>query len=215
MLVLLLLAAGLGVDIYRYSFQTDSGVADAAIVLGAAVTDGQPSPVFEERIRHAVDLYRTGRVPLLLLTGGRGAGDALSEAVVASRYARAHGVPSGALVCETTSRVTRDNLRGAAQWTDSHDLGRVLVVSDPLHMRRSVVMARDLGLDAHPSPTPTSRYRSVRSQLSFGVREVYFYAGYLAARWFIEANEPPMAVGPCPASAAAARPRVEPIRGKP
>jgi hypothetical protein len=57
--------------------------------------------------------------------------------------------------------------------------GRVLVVSDPLHMRRAMRMAIDLGLDAHPSPTPTSRYRSLTTQLPMLLREVYFSAYYL------------------------------------
>jgi energy-coupling factor transporter ATP-binding protein EcfA2 len=57
--------------------------ADAAIVLGAAVYTDRPSPVFEERIRHGVALYKAGRVRLLVMTGGRDPGDRLSEAEAA------------------------------------------------------------------------------------------------------------------------------------
>jgi uncharacterized SAM-binding protein YcdF (DUF218 family) len=56
----------------------------------------------------------------------------------------------------------------------------VLVVSDPLHMRRAVRMATDLGLDAHPSPTPTSRYQSLGTQIPMLAREVWFTLNYLA-----------------------------------
>ena len=45
-------------------------------------------------------------------------------------------------------------------------------------------MARDLGLDAHPAPTPTSRYRSWRTRAGFLGREVFFYATYLLQRPF-------------------------------
>jgi hypothetical protein len=41
-----------------YSFASDSSAAGAAIVLGAAVWNKQRSPVFEERIKHAINLYR-------------------------------------------------------------------------------------------------------------------------------------------------------------
>jgi uncharacterized SAM-binding protein YcdF (DUF218 family) len=55
----------------------------------------------------------------------------------------------------------------------------VLIVSDPLHMRRAVTIARDLGLDAYPSPTPTTRYRTAWSNFWFWMRESYQYAVYL------------------------------------
>jgi uncharacterized SAM-binding protein YcdF (DUF218 family) len=59
---------------------------------------------------------------------------------------------------------------------------RVLIVSDPLHMRRAMTMARDFGLNAYPSPTPTSRYISLSSRLDFLWGEVRYYAAYLVRR---------------------------------
>ncbi|MFH7026695.1 MAG: hypothetical protein ACHBN1_15100 [Heteroscytonema crispum UTEX LB 1556] len=46
-------------------------------------------------------------------------------------------------------------------------------------MKRAVLMARDLGMDAYPSPTPTTRDRSFNSQMEFLTRETYFYLVYL------------------------------------
>jgi uncharacterized SAM-binding protein YcdF (DUF218 family) len=50
----------------------------------------------------------------------------------------------------------------------------VLIVSDPLHMRRAMAMAEAEGFDAFPAPTPTTRYRSLGTQLPFLAREVWF-----------------------------------------
>ena len=186
-------ALALALDIAVYAGHSDARSADAAVVLGASVWTDQPSPVFAARIDHAVGLYRRGRVPLLILTGGRSPGDSLSEAAAAAAYARS--VPRHALVCETASRVTEDNLRGAAAAVRARGLGRVLIVSDPLHMRRAVAMARGLGLDAHPSPTPTTRYRSLRSRAGFLLREVWYRAGALVVG--TRAGRGPVAVGPC------------------
>ena len=61
-------------------------------------------------------------------------------------------------------------------------LPTVLVVSDPYHLRRAASMARDLGFDARPAPTPTTRYRSWRSKGSFLAREVSFTAADAVAR---------------------------------
>ena len=197
LLVVLAVVTALGVDIAAYASRDDPEPADAAIVLGASVWTDRPSPVFEARIAHAVDLYDAGRVPLLVFTGGRSPGDSLSEAVAAAQFAHAQGVPLRAMACETSSRVTEDNLRGAAQIAARRGLGRVLIVSDPLHLRRAVTMARDHGLDASPSPTPTSRYRSVWSRAGFLAREVWFYGGYLARRPFARREGAEMTVGPC------------------
>ena len=48
----------------------DARPADAIIVLGAAAYDAKPSPVFEERIRHGIDLYKRGLAPKIIFTGG-------------------------------------------------------------------------------------------------------------------------------------------------
>src|SRR4051812_26456155 len=79
-------------SIVRYAGESDTNQADAAIVLGAGVADGLPTPVFEERIRHAIQLYDTHRVRMLILTGGIGEGDTMAESQVAWGYCLAHGV---------------------------------------------------------------------------------------------------------------------------
>ena len=62
---------------------------------------------------------------------------------------------------------------------DRHRLRSALLVSDPLHLPRAMRMSRDLRIDARPSPTPTSRYRSWSTRLPFFLRELYFTNHYL------------------------------------
>ena len=64
--VLLALTA---LSIVRYASVDETRKADCAIVLGAGTWEGEVSPVFEERLRHAVKLYREGTVPKIILTG--------------------------------------------------------------------------------------------------------------------------------------------------
>jgi uncharacterized SAM-binding protein YcdF (DUF218 family) len=168
----------LAMSIHTYSFSTYSSPADAAVVLGAAVWNGRPSPVFEERIKHAIDLYKDDSVQVIVFTGGIGEGDQIAESEAAKEYAIQHGVAAEHIFCETSSRVTYGNLKEAKKILDQQGLTTAVIVSDPLHMRRSVTIGRDLGIDAHPSPTPTSRYRTWRTKLGFLLREAYFYATY-------------------------------------
>ena len=174
----------LALDISFYANQTTSTPADAAIVLGAGVINDQPSPVLRERINHALNLYGAGVVDYLIFTGGIGQGDHLTESEVARQYALEQGIPADQIFIETASHITYENLLEAQKIIVEQGFDRVLIVSDPLHMRRAMTMAHDLGLNAAPSPTPTSAYVSWQRRVKFLAREVFFYAGYLLQRWF-------------------------------
>lgn len=157
--------------------------ADAIIVLGAAAYDAKPSPVFEERIRHGIELYRRGLARRLIFTGGYGGGGArFSESQVARRYALREGVPEEAILIETVSRTTRSNLTEARRLLSEQGLHRVIVVSDPLHMARALRLSRELGIDALGSPTPTSRFRSFGTRWPFLLQEIYFFHRDLVRR---------------------------------
>jgi uncharacterized SAM-binding protein YcdF (DUF218 family) len=155
--------------------------ADVAIVLGAAVQGDRPSPVFEERIRHGVTLYRQGRVRRLLFTGGSAGGGEGTEAAVARRVALAMGVPAEAILIEENSHTTLQNLVEARPVMQSAGLRSVLLVSDPLHMKRALAMCAGLGMDCTGAPTPTSRYRGFLAKAEFLLRELFFYHVWLIA----------------------------------
>jgi uncharacterized SAM-binding protein YcdF (DUF218 family) len=167
-------------SIYLYGNNSYAHKADAAIVLGAAVWGEKPSPVFRERINHAINLYKNGNVKKIIFTGGVGEINEPAEAVVGQRYAIARGVKASDILIETQSRTTSQNLQNALEVVgNNQQLTKFLIVSDPLHLKRAVLMARNLGMDAYPSPTPTTRYRSFQSQMEFLARETYFYFVYL------------------------------------
>jgi uncharacterized SAM-binding protein YcdF (DUF218 family) len=134
--------------------------------------------VFEERIKHALVLFRQGRVRSLILTGGVGEGMRLAESAVARDYLLAAGVPGDRIFIEARSHTTRQNLIEARKLMQQHRLKSALIVSDPFHMKRASVMAKDLSIKAQPSSTPTTRYRSLRSKAGFLLRELYFLHHY-------------------------------------
>ncbi|WP_262028656.1 YdcF family protein [Microvirga sp. Mcv34] len=170
------LVAGALAEVAVYASFSDDRPADAAIILGAAVAEDRPSPVFEERIRHAVALYKAGRVRMLIATGGLGPGDKVTEAEAAQRWSLAQGVPINAIIMETRSHTTQENLAFALPLLRQHGVKHVLLVSDPLHMRRAMAIARRLGIEAAPSPTPTSRFESLSTWVPFLISETYYLA---------------------------------------
>ena len=178
LILLLLFTLFTAANIYSYGNTSSEANADAAIVLGAAVWGNQVSPVFKERINHAINLYHQGRIRKLIFTGGQGNRNEPTEAAAARNYALQSGVPLSDVLIEQQSHTTYENMVFAKRLADQNGLKKILIVSDPLHMKRAITMAHDLGLDAYPSPTPTTKYRSLRIQTSELARETFYYLGY-------------------------------------
>lgn len=156
---------------------------DAIVVLGAAQYDGRPSPVFAARIDHAIELWKDGIAPWLVVTGGKQDGDRATEAETARIYAIANGVREDAILVEDRSRSTSESLAGVAELLRARGLDQVVVVSDPTHMLRSLRIATDHGLVAYGSPTRTSPVdqeleRRLRATIhELGALAMYFFGG--------------------------------------
>lgn len=181
-IILITFVAYTGVNVGLYSQKFTDKPADAAIILGAAIWNDEPSPVFQARIDHGVDLYLQGKVKVLIFTGGVGDNQQYSEAEVAKYYALSRGVAPQDILTETRSKITQENLSEAKILLTSNRLNSVLLISDPLHMKRAMTMAKDLNINAASSPTPKSLYKSRRKKIQFLIREVFFYIGYKLSR---------------------------------
>lgn len=171
--------------IYSFRNTSSNASADAAVVLGAAVWTSDVSPVFRERINHGIDLYRSGQVRKIIFTGGQGNPGEPTESSAARQYALEKGVPLADILIEEKSHTTYENIFYAKQIADTHGLKKVLIVSDPLHMKRALAMASDVGFEAEPSPTPTTRYQGYKTQMMLLAHETYYYLGYLLSRPFL------------------------------
>lgn len=139
--------------------------ADAIVVLGAAQYVGRPSPVFKSRLDHAVKLWKGGTAPLVILTGGFGAGDTTTEAEVGRKYVIGQGVPDSVILVENAGRSTSASLRTVVGMMQARELKTAVLVSDPFHMFRLGIIARRLGLEAYTSPTEDSPISANRSQV--------------------------------------------------
>ena len=147
-------------DIWYYASFDQKQKADAVIVLGAGSWDSRVSPVFRERLNHGIDLYTEGYAGKIILTGGYAAGNNESDAHAAMIYCISQGVPQDDLILEEKSSNTEENIRNAKAIMD----GR--------------------GMASYSSPTPTSRYVTLRTQLPFFLREELYCIGYRCARVF-------------------------------
>jgi uncharacterized SAM-binding protein YcdF (DUF218 family) len=129
---------------------------DAIVVLGAAQFNGTPSTVFLARLEHAVELYKNGVAPWMIVTGGKLPGDRTTEAATARKWAIDHGVPGSAILFENHGRNTLESVQAVAEILRSHGLRSAVFVSDEVHMLRVLRMGADEGIESWGSPTRTS-----------------------------------------------------------
>jgi uncharacterized SAM-binding protein YcdF (DUF218 family) len=126
--------------------------ADAIVVLGRELVDDRPTPVYRARLDHALRLLGERWASEIVVSGGMTGRASLSEAAAGRDYLLSAGAPSAAVSIEERSRHTLENLFNVRETLRAKGLGRILLVSDPLHLARAAALARGLALDVCCSP---------------------------------------------------------------
>lgn len=184
MLLILFLVIYIGknvFDICAFSAEDQKCRADVAVILGAAAYNGEVSPVYRERINHGITLYEAGYVDRLIVTGGTAGQAEESDASAAKKYLLSQGIPEEAVLIEDQSSITQENLENSKAIMEENGYETAIIVSDPLHMKRAMLLAEDAGITAYSSPTPSTRYISLRTKIPFLARETFYYIGY---KWY-------------------------------
>lgn len=170
-LVVVLLVAGNLVRVLDPPTSPDCR-ADVALVMGAAQYDGRPSPALARRLSRALTLYEDGCVDRIVVSGGGRPGDRTSEGASGVAWLRARGVPGAALAAETRATTSAENVRFARPLVGD---GPVVVVTDDLHLVRSLALARHAGWDASGAAAvvPSDRLRyAVREAVALTAHQV-------------------------------------------
>jgi len=139
----------------------DVPAADVIVVLGGGIdppTSRTPYPnlgAAADRYWHAFRLWRAGKAPEILISGGalpwRDAGSSEAEAAVA--FLTDLGVPANRIVLEPASLDTRGNAQLSANLLRARGAERVLLVTSALHMRRALMHFDAVGVEVFTAPT--------------------------------------------------------------
>lgn len=145
------------VQVWWEARQDDRSPASAIVVMGAAQWNGVPSPVLRRRLDHAVELYETGVAPIVIVTGGKQAGDRVTQGFAGYEYLRSRGVPDAAIKVEVDGTNSYEELSASAAILRRSGVGTdAVVVTDGYHAERVEAIADEVGLRAHVSPATTS-----------------------------------------------------------
>lgn len=134
--------------------------AEAIVVLGGCTKPQVPPrpwvEVTEEgdRVVYAAKLYREGKAPRVILSGGRvdwwGGGP--PESGDMAQLITTMGVPASAILQDPTSLNTRENAVNVKKIMEAQRIHRILLVTSAMHMPRSLLIFKKLGIEAIPAP---------------------------------------------------------------
>jgi uncharacterized SAM-binding protein YcdF (DUF218 family) len=144
--------------------------ADCIIVLGCKVDGTIPSPFLVSRVDEGIRLYKLGYGKVIIMSGGQGKGENISEAAAMRNYAVSMGVPTANIIQENKSANTLSNLINSKKIMEDNKLGTAVIVSNKYHLKRASLIAKEVGLKASYSGVYNSNYKS--QEINGFIREI-------------------------------------------
>ncbi|MGW3118462.1 SanA/YdcF family protein [Streptomyces sp. NPDC001107] len=129
----------------RLRTPADAPRTEVAVVFGAGLWNGEPSPYLANRLKAAAELYREGRVEVVLVTGDNSRKD-YDEPDAMRTYLKKHGVPEGRIVSDYAGFDTWDSCVRAKK---IFGVDRAVLISQGFHIRRAVALCEAAGVDSY------------------------------------------------------------------
>jgi vancomycin permeability regulator SanA len=183
---------------YRYSDPAAVPPRRVALVFGAGVVRGWPTPALAQRIRGAADLYHQGQVEKLLMTGDNSRVE-YDEVSAMRLYAIELGVPAEDITLDYAGFSTYESCYRAR---DIFGVQEAVLVTQHYHLPRAVYTCRQLGVDAVGYGLPDWLHDRANMPVRYSDREMVLYTARevlatLKALWQVHVSRPlPTFLGP-------------------
>lgn len=149
---------------------------DAVIVLGAGIRGETVSASLAKRLDVAVEYHAKNPKALIIVSGGQGKQECISEALAMERYLISKGIRKSAIVKEDRSTSTVENFSYSAQILNEKIFGasKIAFISNDFHIFRSEQIAKSFGLDVRHLSSDTPWFTVPMTYL----RELIAYIDY-------------------------------------
>ncbi|MGE7183175.1 YdcF family protein [Peribacillus sp. NPDC006672] len=136
--------------------------ANYLIILGARVKGSVPSLSLQYRIDKAAEYLSANEHTVVIVSGGKGPGEDISEAKAMQQGLIAHGIEEERIMMEDKSTTTHENIVFSKELIpDTAASG--LIVSNDFHIYRAVEIAKKEGLDMKGVPAKTPKVALLKS----------------------------------------------------
>jgi uncharacterized SAM-binding protein YcdF (DUF218 family) len=148
--------------------------ADAAIILGAYTDGYRPSHTLRARLKVGLQLYRGHWVSHIVVSGGQGDDETVSESRSMKWFLMVNGVPPHVILEDRHSSDTWENLNNSRDLMTRYGIETAIVVTSDYHLPRAMAVAKQLNMSVSGCSA-----LSGRSEFRFALREVAAWISYL------------------------------------
>lgn len=131
--------------IIQYGAEKPAKHADYVLVLGAQVKGSVPSYALQKRLDVAYEYLAENPDTQVILSGGKGPGEDVTEAYAMAVYLQALGIDKERMILEENSTNTDENIRYSMELMENTD-DKVVLVTNYFHVCRGVGVAKKQGL---------------------------------------------------------------------
>ena len=128
---------------------------DCAVILGAGVREGKPTPMLRDRLLVGIDLYKSGAVKKLIMSGDHGSTD-YDEVNIMKSFAVDRGVPDEDIFMDHAGFSTYETIYRAKEIFEADN---IIIVSPKYHLYRALYIAEKLGIKSVGVSADLDTYR--------------------------------------------------------
>ncbi len=152
-----ILAAVISIFMIREMNDRPKNTDTTVVVLGCKVKDGAPSLMLKRRLDAAYDYLSENSSVKVIVSGGQGDDEVISEAQCMKDYLVSRGISGDRIFMEDRSANTDENLKFSAEIIENEGLFKdITIVTDGFHQFRADMLARDNGIKAYNISAKTS-----------------------------------------------------------
>lgn len=137
--------------------KADSVKVDYLVILGAGLWGDTPSLALRQRLDEGIKFIKDNPDTKVILSGGKGPGETITEAEGMKRYLISKGIDEKLLIKEEKSTSTKENMkftRELLNQIDVRDKISVKIVTNNFHMFRAKLLGKSNGFIVYGQPAP-------------------------------------------------------------
>lgn len=138
---------------------------DCAVILGAGVRDGKPTPMLKDRLLTGIELYKSGAAKKLIMSGDHGSKD-YDEVNIMKSFAVENGVPDSDIFMDHAGFSTYETVYRAKEIFEADN---IIIVSQEYHLYRALYIAEKLDVKA---AGVSADLRAYKGQIKRDLREI-------------------------------------------
>lgn len=128
---------------------------DYILVLGASVRRERPSPMLEDRLKKAIELYNINTQNKILVTGDHTKED-YDEVTIMKNYLLENNIPEEKIIMDPAGVSTYDSIFRVQKQLKAK---KIIIVSQKYHLYRALYIANSLGIEAYGIPADDIKYK--------------------------------------------------------